>query len=96
VAGEVTYTSHLFEPGAQVAAGERLLQIDPADYRLAIRQRRADLTKAKAELALEEGKVMVAEQEFTLLSRETEPSQAQRRRVIDSAGVLFDFKYRSR
>jgi RND family efflux transporter MFP subunit len=82
VAGEVNYTSDAFEPGAQVAAGELLLQIDPADYQLAIHQHRADLTKAKAELALEEGKVTLAQQEFALLSRETEPSQAQRRLML--------------
>jgi RND family efflux transporter MFP subunit len=82
VTGEVQRTSHAFEPGAKVARGELLLQIDPADYQLAIRQRRADLTKARAELALEEGKGAVAEQEFTLLSRETEPSQEQRRLML--------------
>jgi RND family efflux transporter MFP subunit len=82
VAGEVQHTSVAFEPGARVAAGELLLQIDPMDYQLAIRQRRADLTKAKAELALEEGKGKVAVQEFALLSRETEPSQAQRRLML--------------
>ncbi|MGD8914654.1 MAG: efflux RND transporter periplasmic adaptor subunit [Candidatus Thiodiazotropha sp.] len=82
VAGEVKHTSAAFEPGAQVAAGELLLQIDPADYQLAIRQRRADLTKAKAELALEEGKGKVAEQEFELLSQETEPSREQRRLML--------------
>jgi RND family efflux transporter MFP subunit len=82
VAGEVDSTSEAFEPGAQVAAGELLLQIDPADYKLAIRQRRADLTKAKAELALEEGKGKVAEQEFALLSRETGPSPEQRRLML--------------
>jgi RND family efflux transporter MFP subunit len=82
VAGEVQSTGAAFEPGARVAAGELLLQIDPMDYQLAIRQRRADLTKAKAELALEEGKGKVAVQEFALLSRETEPSQAQRRLML--------------
>jgi RND family efflux transporter MFP subunit len=82
VTGEVQRTSHAFEPGAKVARGELLLQIDPADYQLAIRQRRADLTKARAELALEEGKGAVAVQEFTLLSRDTEPSQEQRRLML--------------
>ncbi len=82
VAGEVNHTSETFEPGAQVAAGELLLQIDPADYRLAIRQRSADLTKAKAELALEAGKGKVAEQEFALLNQASEPSQVQRRLML--------------
>ncbi len=82
VAGEVQHTSDAFEPGARVARDELLLQIDPADYKLAIRQRRADLTKAKAELALEEGKREVAQQEFALLSQETGPSQQQRRLML--------------
>jgi len=82
VAGEVQRTGDAFEPGAHVARGELLLRIDPADYRLAVRQRRADLTKAKADLALEEGKRAVAEQEFALLSRETDPSEEQRRLML--------------
>ncbi|MEJ2692007.1 MAG: efflux RND transporter periplasmic adaptor subunit, partial [Candidatus Thiodiazotropha sp.] len=82
VTGEVLQTDDAFEPGAHIPKGEMLLQIDPADYRLAVRQRRADLTKAEADLALEEGKRAVAEQEFALLSQETDPSPAQRRLML--------------
>jgi RND family efflux transporter MFP subunit len=82
VAGEIQRTADGFEPGAHVARGELLLQIDPESYRLAVRQRRADLTKARADLALEEGKRALAEQEFALLSKEADPSEAQRRLML--------------
>lgn len=82
VSGEVLRADDDFEPGAHVKQGKLLLQIDPADYRLAVRQRRADLTKAQADLALEEGKQAVAEQEFALLSQEIGHSEAQRRLML--------------
>lgn len=78
VAGEIRKIGEHFEPGAYVDKGTLMLQIDTADYELAVRQRRADLVKAEADLALEEGKGAVAEQEFGLLSQETSPSKAQR------------------
>lgn len=82
VTGEVVNIGNAFEPGAHVKRGELLLQIDPADYRLAVRQHRANLTKAEADLALEDGKRAVAEQEYALLSQETNPSEAQRRLML--------------
>lgn len=78
VAGEVKRTGEMFEPGAHISKEELLLQIDPADYQLAVRQRRADLTKARADLALEEGRRAVAKQEFELLSQETGATEEQR------------------
>jgi len=82
VAGEVRHTGDTFEPGAHVPQGALLLQIDPSDYELAVRQRRADLTRARADLTLEEGRVAVARQEFALLAEETDPSDAQRRLML--------------
>jgi RND family efflux transporter MFP subunit len=82
VAGEVKRTGDGFEPGAHVSKNELLLQIDPADYQLAVRQRRADLTKAQADLALEEGRRAVAEQEFELLAKETGATEDERRLML--------------
>ena len=82
VAGEVQRIGPALEPGAHAPQGELLLQIDPADYRLAVRQRQADLTKARADLALEEGRRAVAEQEFALLAKEIGASEAQRRLML--------------
>ncbi len=75
VTGEVLSLGSGLEPGAQVAAGEPLLTIDPADFELALRQRQADLTRAKAELAQELGQGAVAEQEFKLFSGSVTPAQ---------------------
>lgn len=82
VAGEIRQIGQHFEPGAYAEKGTLMLQIDTADYASAVRQRRADLVKAKADLALEVGKAAVAEQEFDLLSQETVPSPAQRRLML--------------
>ncbi len=82
VAGEVRHTGEAFEPGAHIPKGGELLQIDPTDYELAVRQARAELTKARADLALEEGRRAVAEQEFALLAQETGASEDQRRLML--------------
>jgi RND family efflux transporter MFP subunit len=78
VAGEIQQIGKGFQPGAYADKGSLLLQIDRADYEMTLRQRHAELTKAKADLALEIGKAAVAEQEFELLSQETAPSPEQR------------------
>ena len=80
--GEVKQVGSAFEPGAHVRRGALLLQIDPADYELAVRQRRAELTRARADLALEDGKGAVAEQEFALLAKETGASEEERRLML--------------
>ncbi|MET0090844.1 MAG: efflux RND transporter periplasmic adaptor subunit [Candidatus Thiodiazotropha sp.] len=78
VAGEVQRISDNLEPGAYVDQGEQLVQIDPSDYQLAVRQRKADQVKAEADLALEAGKGAVAKQEFALLKQTSNPSKEQR------------------
>ncbi|MET0051361.1 MAG: hypothetical protein ABW095_09825 [Candidatus Thiodiazotropha sp.] len=78
VAGEVQRISDNLEPGAYVDQGEQLVQIEPSDYQLAVRQRKADRVKAEADLALEAGKGAVAKQEFALLKQTSTPSKEQR------------------
>lgn len=75
VAGEVQAIGEGLEPGARVKAGELLVKVDPSDYELTVRQRRSELTRARAELAQEQGRRAVAEQEFTLLEGEVTPAQ---------------------
>lgn len=45
----------------------RILQIDPRDYKLVVRQRAGDLAKAQCELKVEMGRVSVAKREAELL-----------------------------
>jgi len=48
---------------------QRILQIDPRDYKLVVRQRTGDLAKAQCELKVEIGRVSVAKREAELLGR---------------------------
>lgn len=46
---------------------QRILQIDPRDYKLVVRQRAGDLAKAQCEMKVEMGRVSVAKREAELL-----------------------------
>lgn len=95
ISGRVLEHSDAFTPGGTAAAGEVLLRIDPADYRTALQQRRSELEQARANLALEQGRQEVAEQEFALLGEELagsdsalvlrQPQLAQARAEVASA-----------
>jgi len=77
VSGDVVEIAAQLEPGGRFRAGDVLLRIDPRDYELAIRQRRADLAEAEAELALEMGNQTVAQREFAILGEEILPSERE-------------------
>ncbi len=67
VSGQIIGVDAAFMPGGIVEAGQPLLEIDPADFENALAMRRSDLEQAKAELAIEQGRQSVAQQEFELL-----------------------------
>lgn len=69
VIGEVIEVSPELAPGGHFAQGETILRLNPEDYLLAVRQRQADLEKARADLLLEQGNQVVAKQEFDLLGQ---------------------------
>jgi len=69
VEGMIIEVFDSFKPGAFVREGEVLLEIDPADFANALRQRESDLKKAQAALTLEMGRRSAAEQGFELLER---------------------------
>ena len=56
-----------FEPGGRIAAGETLVVIDPEEYRLAVSAAEADVAKARASIALEQGRRVVAREELDSL-----------------------------
>lgn len=58
-----------FEPGGRIPAGEMLVRIDPADYRLAVAAAEAEVDKARAAIALEQGRRVVAREELESLQR---------------------------
>ena len=51
VAGRVVRVSSAFRPGASVAIGDVLFQIDPSDYRLAVERTLAEIEVARSDLA---------------------------------------------
>lgn len=68
VSGQVVGTGPGFIPGGHISSGDMLVQIDPTDYHLAVKQRQSDLARAQSELQLEEGRQAVARQDLALLN----------------------------
>lgn len=73
VGGQVVRLSDAFTPGGFVREGQVLLQIDPADYEIALAQRRGDLAQVRTDLEIELGRQDVARQDYQLL-RDTVPA----------------------
>lgn len=68
VSGQVTRVFDDFRLGKVVQKEEKLLKIDPEDYKLALRQQRSQLSSALADLELERGEQGVAKSEWDMLS----------------------------
>jgi len=67
VGGEVVAVHPEFRPGGLLAAGARLVRIDPEDYRLRLAGAERAVADARYELALEMGRQAVAAREWELL-----------------------------
>ena len=76
VGGQVVEVAADFEPGGLVREGEPVMRLDPADYEQALRARRSELDQAEADLAIEQGRQVVAKQEFELLADDIAPGDA--------------------
>ncbi len=59
-----------FVPGGRFLKGQRILQIDPEDYRLVVLQRTAELARSRSSLKLEMGQQSVALREYELLGED--------------------------
>lgn len=70
VSGKVVAISDLLLPGGKFEKGDRLLQLDPSDYQLLVRQQKSAVAKAKSNLELEEGNQIVARRELALLGEQ--------------------------
>lgn len=66
VDGEITELSEAFAPGGYVEKGEKLLQIDPEDYRNELMQRKSELQQARADLNIEMGRQQSAQREYKM------------------------------
>lgn len=70
VSGQVvTLGDHLI-PGARFAQGETLLQLDPANYLLTLRQQENVVIQANNNLLIEEGNQFVVKREFDLMGEQ--------------------------
>ena len=70
VSGRVIEQHASLEPGGRVQAGDVVVQLDPRDYKLAITRESAMVTRAKAEVDLENGRKAVAEQEWSAMEKQ--------------------------
>tara|TARA_R110002167_G_scaffold91458_1_gene246048 strand:+ start:102144 stop:103262 length:1119 start_codon:yes stop_codon:yes gene_type:complete len=66
--GEVIFVNQSFVAGGQINQGEVIYQIDNRDYLLTLNRHKSELKIAEANLQLELGEQMVAEQEYVRMS----------------------------
>ncbi len=85
VAGRVTFLHAGCKTGGLIPAGEKILQIDPADYELAVRQARAAVAEAQARLDTEAAEAQVMSRDWHQMNPERQP---------DSLPVLWELRVR--
>jgi RND family efflux transporter MFP subunit len=100
VSGQIIKVSDEFAPGGQFTEGDVLVQIDPADFLLGVRQRESDLAQAKSALDLELGQQAVAKREFEMLGETVktderalvlrQPQLARAQAAVDTAQAALD------
>ena len=73
VSGMVISVSENFIEGGFLKKGEPIVEIDPIDFQLAVRQRKSELIKAEFDLKMEMGQQAIARREFELLGSELGP-----------------------
>jgi RND family efflux transporter MFP subunit len=73
VGGQIIALEPAFVPGGIVEKDQPLLHIDPADFERELTARKSELLQVEAELAIEEGRQIVAREEFELLGEEIDP-----------------------
>jgi RND family efflux transporter MFP subunit len=82
VSGQVRWQNDQLVPGGQLDEGEELLRIDQRDYRLAVENSRAQVSKAQVDLRLERGRKSVAEREWEMFAKDDEDQGNEGRREL--------------
>jgi len=90
VSGEITSIHPEFTEGGFLRKGDKVVQIDPEDYRLAVEQKKSQVADAEYALKLELGRQDVAKREWELLNserpnKETKADLALRKPHLDKA-----------
>ena len=75
VSGRVVQLSEEFTPGGEVKEGQRLVRIDPEDYRNALVERKSELRQAKSDMQIERGKQEVARSDYEALDKVLPPEK---------------------
>jgi len=70
VSGKVIWKNSKLISGGIVKKGQHLIKIDSADYKLAVKNKEADLSSAVLNMNLEKGKKGVAEKEYKMLGKD--------------------------
>ena len=73
VAGRVTSVAEEFTPGGYLQEGQRILQIERADFENALAQRKSELRQAKTDLAVEKGRHEAATAEYQRFGEDLAP-----------------------
>ncbi|MBU0962097.1 MAG: HlyD family efflux transporter periplasmic adaptor subunit, partial [Proteobacteria bacterium] len=70
VEGRIIEQNPELVPGGIIAEDDLVVQIDPLDYRLQVSERQGEVATAQYELEVEEGRQVIAHQEWKLLEKE--------------------------
>lgn len=93
VGGEIVGMGDEFVPGGRFLAGQLLVQIDPTDYALVVRQRKSDVARTKSAYQLEVAQKLVAQREYELLGEtisEDERDLVLRKPQLESATAAYE------
>lgn len=97
VAGRIDWVAPAFAEGGFFRQGDRLVQIDPRDYELAVSQAEAQVAQAQVRLQLEEAEAELAREEWRELgSGESnplalrEPQLAEARAAVQAAEAALE------
>ncbi|WP_339137978.1 MAG: HlyD family efflux transporter periplasmic adaptor subunit [Candidatus Electrothrix sp. GW3-4] len=78
VEGRILQQNTNLVPGGIIRKDDLLIRLDDRDYRFQVRERQAELATAEYELAVEQGKQVIARQEWQILAKEMNKAQANR------------------
>ena len=93
VSGEVIQVNDQLVPGGLFLKGQTILQIDPTDYALVVRQRTSETAQAKSQLRLELGQQSIAQREYELLGekiRDEDRDLVLRKPQLESAKAMIE------
>lgn len=69
VSGQLIGVSDNFVPGGRFGKGETIVKIDQRDYELLVKQRSADVVRARHDLKIELGQQIIAKREYELMRK---------------------------